>query len=129
MWCCWHWSNRSVGLHEPLETIPADESRRSQITQEWAKEIGDEGNLKMFQRTPNLACPMNQIFLTEEEQTKDKERYPELFEQRWQNYNGFLYQYRPELMFDSTEEERLKMFDMLWNMVSLACSELSQFFC
>lgn len=88
-----------------------------QITQEWAKEIGEKGNLKMFQRTPNLACPMNQIFITKEQQDEDKKRYPELFDQRWNNYNGFLYQYRPELMFDYTPEERHQMFDMLWNMV------------
>ncbi len=59
---------------------------------------------------------MNQVFLTEEEQKKDKERYPELFDQRWQNYNGFLYQYRPEMMFDYTEEQRKEMFDTLWKM-------------
>ncbi|KAK3698779.1 hypothetical protein LTR37_016783 [Vermiconidia calcicola] len=88
-----------------------------QITQEWAREIGEEGNLKMFQRTPNLACPMNQVFLTEEEQKKDKETYPELFNQRWQNYNGFLYQYRPEMMFEASEMDRNELFDTLWKMV------------
>ncbi len=88
-----------------------------QITQEWAKEIGNEGTLKMFQRTPNLACPMNQVFLTEEEQVEDKKKYPELFEQRWQNYNGFLYQYRPDLMMEASEQTRTELFDRLWKMV------------
>lgn len=88
-----------------------------QITQEWAREIGEEGDLKMFQRTPNLCCPMNQKYITEEQQTEDKQRYPELFNQRWQNYNGFLYQYRPEMMFDFTPEERKKLFDELWAIV------------
>lgn len=85
-----------------------------QITQEWAREIGEEGDLKMFQRTPNLCCPMNQVWLTKEEQEEDKKRFPELFEQRWVNYNGFLYQFQPEMMFDATEEEREAMFDKLW---------------
>lgn len=71
----------------------------------------------MFQRTPNLACPMKQVFITPEQQAEDKLKYPELFNQRWDNYNGFLYQYRPEMMFDFTEEERNKMFDELWAMV------------
>lgn len=88
-----------------------------QITQEWAREIGDEGNLKMFQRTPNLACPMNQVYLTKEEQDKDKLQYPELFEQRWVNYNGFLYQFQPHMMFDHTPQQRQEMFDKLWKMV------------
>lgn len=89
-----------------------------QITQEWAREIGDQGSVKMFQRTPNLACPMRQVFLTAEEQEKDKKNYPELFNQRWVNYNGFLYQFRADMMFDATPEERQEMFNMLWNMVS-----------
>ena len=89
-----------------------------QITQEWAREVGDHGHLKMFQRTPNLCCPMNQQYMTKEQQDEDKKHYPELFEQRWQNYNGFLYQYRPEMMFDYTPEERQQLFDKLWEMVS-----------
>ena len=60
---------------------------------------------------------MNQQSLTKEQQEKDKERYPELFDQRWLNYNGFLYQFRPEMMFDYTPEQRKEMFDNLWTMV------------
>lgn len=48
--------------------------------------------------------------------------YPEVFEQRWNNYNGFLYQYQPELMMDATEEDRLAMFDKLWKMVIRAAT-------
>ena len=88
-----------------------------QITQEWAHEVGDDGSLKMFQRTPNLACPMNQVFLSDEEQGEDKKNYPALFDQRFENYNGFLYQIRPEVMLEQTDENRNKMFDMLWKMV------------
>jgi cation diffusion facilitator CzcD-associated flavoprotein CzcO len=39
-----------------------------QIAQEWAREIGDDGDLKVFQRTPDMACPMRQIQLTKEDQ-------------------------------------------------------------
>ena len=60
---------------------------------------------------------MNQVYLTHDDQTKDKLDYPKLFDQRFQNYNGFLYQVRPEIMLEQTEEERIKMFDMLWKMV------------
>lgn len=68
---------------------------------------------------------MNQILLTKEQQDEDKLRYPELFEQRWQNYNGFLYQYRPEMMFDYTPEERKELFDTLWGMVRATQRNLS----
>lgn len=96
-----------------------------QITQEWAREIGDQGDLKMFQRTPNLACPMRQVALTEEEQEKDKKNYPELFNQRWANFNGFLYQFRSEKWADASPEERQELFNTLWNMVSLSSSSSS----
>lgn len=93
-----------------------------QITQEWAREIGPEGELKMFQRTPNLACPMNQVWLTEAEQAEDKKTYPEVFQQRWVNYNGFLYQFQPALMADASESEREAMFERLWEWVGRPCS-------
>lgn len=87
-----------------------------QIAQNWGRHVGENGSLKVFQRTPNYACPMNIKYLTKEQQDVDKERYPELFDQRWLNYNGFLYQFRDESMFDYTPEQRKELFDMLWNM-------------
>ena len=112
------WPHEGVDVRGKRCAVVGTGATGVQITQEWGREIGEDGNLKMFQRTPNLACPMNQKFITREEQEKDKLRYPELFEQRWQNYNGFLYQYRPEMMFDYSPEERQKLFDTLWKMVS-----------
>lgn len=108
------WPHEGVDVRGKRCAVVGTGATGVQITQELAREIGEDGSLKMLQRTPNLACPMNQVWLTEEEQVEDKKRYPELFEQRWQNYNGFLYQFQPELMFDATEEEREAMFDKLW---------------
>ena len=115
------WPREGVDVRGKKVGVVGTGATGVQITQETARDIGDGGSVKMFQRTPNLCCPMNQVFLTEEEQTKDKLRYPELFEQRWQNYNGFLYQFRPEMMFDYTPEERVELFDKLWRMVSDLC--------
>ncbi len=44
----------------------------------------------MFQRTPNLACPMNQVYMTKEEQKKLSKGLPERFADRNKHYNGFL---------------------------------------
>lgn len=60
---------------------------------------------------------MNQKFLTAEDNANDKPKYPEVFNKRFENYNGFLYQTRPEKMLDQTDEDRNKMFDDLWKMV------------
>ena len=88
-----------------------------QIAQEWAREIGDDGDLKVFQRTPNLACPMRQVHLTKEEQEKHKLDYPAVFDERWNNYNGFLYQFRPTKMHEHTPEQRQALYNELWAMV------------
>ncbi|EXJ75669.1 uncharacterized protein A1O5_00176 [Cladophialophora psammophila CBS 110553] len=110
------WPHEGVDVRGKRCAVIGTGATGVQITQEWAREIGDDGDLKMFQRTPNLACPMRQVYLTPEQQEKDKKNYPELFNERWNNYNGFLYQYRAEMMFDYTPEERKEFFEMLWNM-------------
>lgn len=72
----------------------------------------------MFQRTPNLACPMNQIYLTKEEQEGFAASLPASLADRNNHYNGFLYQWRENLTFDHTPEEREEFYRMLWKMVS-----------
>jgi hypothetical protein len=71
----------------------------------------------MFQRTPNFACPMNQVFLTKEEQAKLVDQLADRFAERNNFYNGFLYQWRDNLTFDHTDEEREEFYNMLWKMV------------
>jgi cation diffusion facilitator CzcD-associated flavoprotein CzcO len=84
---------------------------------QWCREIGEDGDLKMFQRTPNFACPMNQIQLSKEEQEKLRDGLPERLAERHKYYNGFLYQWRNDLTFNHTPEEREEFFWMLWKMV------------
>jgi hypothetical protein len=72
----------------------------------------------MFQRTPNLACPMNQVYMTEEEQKLMADGLAERFADRDNHYNGFLYQWRDNLTFDHSDEEREEFYRMLWKMVS-----------
>ncbi|KAK5305825.1 hypothetical protein LTR99_003369 [Exophiala xenobiotica] len=87
-----------------------------QITQEWAREIGEDGHLEMWQRTPNLACPMNQIFMTKEEQAKLQDDLGSRFAERNNYYNGFLYQWREDKTFDHNDKERDEFYWTLWKM-------------
>lgn len=89
-----------------------------QITQEWARDIDDAGSVKMFQRTANMACAMNQKIVPKDVQLEDKKNFTAIYKERYNNFNGFLYQTRPDMMFDHTEEERLALFEELWAMVS-----------
>lgn len=91
-----------------------------QIVQEWAKDVGPNGNLIMFQRTPSLACPMNQVWLTKEEQDLVKKTLQQdVFDQRLNNASGFLYQYRPIKTLDHSPEEREALYQELWKIVGL----------
>jgi len=82
-----------------------------QITQAWGPEAGE---LKVFQRTPNLAVPMRKRDLTVEEQESVKPYYPELFRYREANFAGFLYDWCERNTFDDTPEEREAFYENVW---------------
>ncbi|OBT82486.1 hypothetical protein VE02_08161 [Pseudogymnoascus sp. 03VT05] len=110
------WPTENVDVEGKRVGVLGSGSTGIQIAQEWAKQIGNKGNLELFQRTPNLCCPMKQKFMTSKEQTKHKAHYPEWFDTRWKTYGGFLYQYRDIKTFDQTPEERRALFEELWEM-------------
>ncbi|EXJ60919.1 hypothetical protein A1O7_05072 [Cladophialophora yegresii CBS 114405] len=107
------WPKEGVDVRGKRVAVVGTGATGVQITQE---EIGPEGHLKMFQRTPNFACPMNQVFMTKEEQAKLVDALPDRFAERNNFYNGFLYQWRENLTFDHSEEERREFYEMLWKM-------------
>ncbi|KAF4762971.1 hypothetical protein N7455_010888 [Penicillium solitum] len=82
-----------------------------QITQAWGPEAA---NLKVFQRTPNLAVPMRKRDLTVEEQERIKPYYPELFRYRETSFAGFLYDWCERNTFDDTPEEREAFYESVW---------------
>lgn len=82
-----------------------------QIVQAWGPEAGE---LKVFQRTPNLAVPMRRRDLTVEEQEKAKKHYPELFRYREANFAGFLYDWDEKNTFDVGPEEREEFYERIW---------------
>ncbi|ETI24222.1 hypothetical protein G647_03591 [Cladophialophora carrionii CBS 160.54] len=110
------WPKEGVDVKGKRVAVVGTGATGVQITQEWAKEIGPDGHLKMFQRTPNYACPMNQVFMTKEEQLKLVDELADRFAERNNFYNGFLYQWRDNLTFDHSEEERREFYEMLWKM-------------
>jgi cation diffusion facilitator CzcD-associated flavoprotein CzcO len=82
-----------------------------QITQAWGPEAGE---LKVFQRTPNLAVPMRKRDLTVKEQEDAKQFYPELFKYREANFAGFLYDWCERQTMDDTPEEREAFYEKVW---------------
>ena len=86
-----------------------------QIAQETAREAGE---LTLFQRTPNLCCPMRQAKLTPEQQELDKTQYPEMFKERLTHYAGFMYSTQKFGTYSHSPEEREAFFEDLWKIVS-----------
>ena len=83
-----------------------------QIAQEWGPIAGD---LKVYQRTPNLAIPMGKRDLTAEEQNKAKPLYPELFAYRERCFGGFCFDLDEKNVFDVPAEEREVFYQKLWD--------------
>jgi cation diffusion facilitator CzcD-associated flavoprotein CzcO len=68
----------------------------------------------LFQRTPNLALPMKQIQLTNQEQTIPRDKYKDLFAGRKESFGGFDFNFMGTATFDHSEEERAKTYQDLW---------------
>ena len=82
-----------------------------QIAQEFAPFAT---SLTVFQRTPNLALPMQQGDMSVEEQVSSKRDYPEFFKNRMTTFAGFAYDFVEKNTFDDTPEEREAFFEDLW---------------
>ncbi|USW55086.1 Putative FAD/NAD(P)-binding domain, FAD/NAD(P)-binding domain superfamily [Septoria linicola] len=82
-----------------------------QITQAWGPTAGE---VKVFQRTPNLTVPMRQRPLTDKEQNEAKKWYPELFDFREKCFGGFLYDFYERDAYEDTPEEREAFLEKLW---------------
>jgi len=83
-----------------------------QITQAWGPKAGE---LKVFQRTPNLAVPMRKRSLTVKEQEESKFYYPELFKYRERCFGGFLYTFSERSTFEDNKQEQEAFLQKLWD--------------
>ncbi|KAJ5678844.1 hypothetical protein N7462_007088 [Penicillium macrosclerotiorum] len=105
------WPDEKVQVQNKRCAIIGTGASGVQITQAWGPEAGD---VKVFQRTPNLAVPMRKHKLSVEEQERKKESYPELFRYREKNFAGFLYGWYEKNTFDDTPEIREAFYEKVW---------------
>jgi cation diffusion facilitator CzcD-associated flavoprotein CzcO len=73
------------------------------------------GELKVFQRTPNLAVPMGKRMLTAEEQNRGKDWYHRLMQLREKCFGGFFYGMYERNTFDDGPDEREAFYHKLWD--------------
>ncbi|KAK5555033.1 hypothetical protein LTR46_006663 [Exophiala xenobiotica] len=103
------WPQQGVDLEGKKIAVVGTGSTGIQIAQECAV---DAAELTVFQRTPNLALPMEQGPLTPEQQGKSK--YDEFFSNRMKTFAGFQFDFAEKNTFDDTPEEREAFFEQLW---------------
>lgn len=105
------WPDDEIDVKNKRVAVIGTGASGVQVTQAWGPQAGE---LKVFQRTPNLTVPMRQRDLTIEEQEIAKKWYPELMHLREHCFGGFLYTFSEKDTFDDTPEEREAFYEKLW---------------
>lgn len=105
------WPEEGVDIEGKRVAVIGTGSTGVQIAQECGPLAAE---LTVFQRTPNLALPMQQKKLTKEEQDANKPNYPELFKTRLTTFSGFQYDFVEKNTFDDNPEAREAFFEKRW---------------
>jgi cation diffusion facilitator CzcD-associated flavoprotein CzcO len=103
------WPNEGVDVKGKRVAVVGTGSTGVQIAQETAKEAN---HLTVFQRTPNLALPMAQRKITQEQQ--EKKGYPQFFDDRMKTFAGFSYDFVKRKTLNDTPEQREAFYEELW---------------
>ncbi|KAK1254022.1 hypothetical protein MKX08_008017 [Trichoderma sp. CBMAI-0020] len=106
------WPEETINIKGKKCAVIGTGASGVQIVQAWGPEAGE---LKVFQRTPNLTVPLRKRDLTNEEQEKTKKYYPELFRYRETSFAGFMYDWAEKNTFDDTAEDREAFYEEMWN--------------
>ncbi|XDG08173.1 hypothetical protein ABKA04_007788 [Annulohypoxylon sp. FPYF3050] len=79
-----------------------------------AKESNSD-SLTVFQRTANWSAPLRNTEISPEQMRKHVQEYDSIFGQCAKTSSGFLYQADPRKSCDVTQEERLELWEKLYN--------------
>ncbi|CAH0044682.1 unnamed protein product [Clonostachys solani] len=105
------WPDEEVSVNGKRCGVIGTGASGVQIVQAWGPKAAE---VKVFQRTPNLAVPMRYRKLSVEEQERGKTWYPELFKYRETSFAGFHYDWYEKETFDDTPEERDALYESVW---------------
>lgn len=105
------WPDAGVEVEGKRVAVVGTGSTGVQIAQETAKTAA---SVTVFQRTPNLALPMEQKRLTRVEQERRKSEYPNIYKNRMTTFAGFQYDFVEKKTFDDTPEQREAFYEKLF---------------
>jgi cation diffusion facilitator CzcD-associated flavoprotein CzcO len=106
------WPDAGIDVKGKRVAVVGTGSTGVQLAQETAKTAG---SVTVFQRTPNLALPMQQKEITKEEQDNRKAQYPEIYKNRMTTFAGFQYDFVDRNTFDDTPEQREAFYNELFS--------------
>jgi cyclohexanone monooxygenase len=106
-----HWPQDGIALAGRRIAVIGTGASAVQVIQE-AAPVAER--LTVFQRTPNLALPMQQQKLDAVGQAEAKARYPAIYERRRHNFGGYDYRSRGKGAFDVSDDERRAVYEDRW---------------
>lgn len=105
------WPQGGVDMTGKKVVVMGTGSSGVQVVQE-AGHVAE--HVTVFQRTPNLAIPMQQKQLTAEDNDKFRENLPERFQARYKAFAGFDFDFIPQNAVDLSKEERDAIYESMW---------------
>ena len=72
-------------------------------------------HLTVFQRTANYCCPLRNSTIGDEEQSKIKASYQEIFRRCNQTFASFMQEFDPRRTFDVPQAERYAFYEHIWS--------------
>ncbi|KAL4884783.1 hypothetical protein BJY04DRAFT_170473 [Aspergillus karnatakaensis] len=105
------WPKGNVDVQDKKVAVIGTGASGVQIVQEWGKEAE---SLSVFQRTPNLALPMQQRAFSSQDQQELKVRQESIFQDRELDFGGYLCPPTPAKTFDVSAEEREAHWESLF---------------
>jgi cation diffusion facilitator CzcD-associated flavoprotein CzcO len=73
------------------------------------------GELTVFQRTANYACPLRNAAITRDEQRRIKDDYDAVFARCRKTFAAFMQEFDPRRTFDVPPDERRAFFEQIWS--------------
>ncbi|KAL2867256.1 flavin-containing monooxygenase [Aspergillus lucknowensis] len=107
-----NWPRKGVDVCGKKVAVLGTGATGVQIIQDWGKE--EVESLTVFQRTPNLALPMQQKSYSREAQEALKAEAESIFQRRGRTFAGYLDDAHPKNTFDVSAEERDAYYESLY---------------
>ncbi|MBS0546905.1 MAG: NAD(P)/FAD-dependent oxidoreductase [Proteobacteria bacterium] len=108
----YYWPQEHVDLRGKKVAVIGGGATAIQVIGEIADKVGD---LTVFQRRPNWSAPLNNSPISEEEMADIRKRYDEIFAACARSPGGFVHEPDRRGFYDVSREERLKLWDKLYD--------------